>query len=332
MRKFIALVLLLLSFTLTTAQDDNIPLPPQELADENGEFVTVDGVELYYIAQGEPENPAVMLLHGFGGSTFTWRDNIDALTDAGYYVVAFDRPPYGLADKNPELVYSPIFYADLTAGLMDALEITNAVMIGHSAGGGVIAHFAVNYADRVDGLVFVAGAVRPPDADAEAESTPEADTDGGSPVGGLFEMASALDPENPLATTLVRNFVTPEIFVNLLSSAYGDDYVVTDEVAAGYARILRVEGWEAAFLNLFASGNPDDTPLDFETLRAIPAPVLIIWGEADTWVPLRAGRVLNRFFEDSTLITYPGIGHLPMEEAIDNFNADLITFLDGMDD
>jgi pimeloyl-ACP methyl ester carboxylesterase len=330
MRKIFILILLILPFTLIASAQDNAPLPPQELADPGGEFTTIDGVELYYMTRGESENPAVMLLHGFGGSTFTWRDNMDAIANAGYYVVAFDRPPYGLADKSPELAYSPTFYADLTAGLMDTLDIDSAVMVGHSAGGGVITHFAVNYADRVDGLVFVAGAVRPPAVSNDAEATPEADSGGGSPVGGLFEMASALDPESPLAITLVRNFLTPEIFVDILSSAYGDDYVMTNDVAAGYARILSVEGWESAFLNLVTSGNPDDTPLDFAVLRATNVPVLIQWGEDDTWVPLAVGRVLNRFFEDSTLITYPDVGHMPMEEAIDDFNTDLITFLDGI--
>lgn len=320
------LIFVLLPIFTLTAQDDTT-VPPQELADPNGVFIDIDGVEVYYVAAGEPMNPVVLLLHGFGGSTFTWRDNINVIADAGYYVIAFDRPPYGLADKDPSAMdYTPQAYADLTAGLMDALEIQSATLVGHSAGGGVIAEFAAQYHERVDALVFVDGAVRIPQTETSTEATAEPDSSG-SPLGGLGTLAANLDPTSPLAPGIIRNFVTPEVFVDILSSAYGADFVVTDEVAAGYQRPLRVEGWELAFLALFASQS-DPTPPDFEALAMLEVPVLIQWGAADTWVPLDVGERLHDFFTGSTFITYAEVGHLPMEESVDAFNSDLINFLE----
>ncbi|MEQ8674344.1 MAG: alpha/beta hydrolase [Aggregatilineales bacterium] len=326
---FWILICLLMPLLALNAQDDT-DLSPQELADPDSAFVDINGVEIYYVEQGDPQNPTVLLLHGFGGSTFTWRDNISVIADAGYHVIAFDRPPYGLADKDPDaLDYTPQAYAELTAGLMDALDISSATLVGHSAGGTVIAEFAVQFRERADALVFVAGAVRIPQEDApSSDSTPEPDS-GGSPLGSLGTIAANLDPNSPLAAGIIRNFVTPDVFIDILSSAYGSDFVVTDEVASGYQRALRVDGWELAFLALFANQNVP-TPPDFEALARFEAPILIQWGEADTWVPLSAGESLHEFFSGSTFITYPEIGHLPMEETVDAFNADLITFLDAV--
>lgn len=326
MRGLILVMLLsLLGTFFNNAQDDEVP--PHDLADPNGAFVEVDGVELYYIAEGDPTNPAVMLLHGFGGSTFTWRDTIPALVEAGYYAVAFDRPPYGLADKDPEIDYSDANYADLTAGLLDALDIDSATMVGHSAGGGVIAQIATAHTERVDALVFVAGAVRVPQDTDTPEATPDPDGENDSALSGLFNMTANLDPESEIAIGLVDTLVTPAFFSGLLSSAYGEDFVVTDEISAGYTRILRVEGWQQAFLNL-VTGNPMSDSPDFDALQALDVPVYIMWGEADTWVPLDVGERLGAFFGDNAqTVTYPGIGHLPMEEETAEFNADLIHFL-----
>ena len=57
-------------------------------------------------------------------------------------------------------------------------------------------------------------------------------------------------------------------------------------------------------------------------------PILIIWGEEDTWVPIAIGEAMTNSFTDVQLITYANVGHLPMEENTEQFNADVISFLD----
>lgn len=302
---------------------------PQDLADPDGAFIDVNGVEIYYVEQGPTDGPAVMLLHGFGGSTFTWRDTMPALAEAGYRVIAFDRPPFGLSDKSPDVDYALDAQVGLTAGLMDSLAVESAVMVGHSAGGGVIAHFATMYPDRINALVFVAGAVRvgsqtaPPAPQAtEGSSNP-------SPLGGLFEMAANLDPNSAFAQAAVRAFLTPERFAGLLSSTYFDPATMTEEIAAGYQRPLQITGWEIAFLAYFSSRTQITADLDLEAFAALDVPILILWGEEDTWVTPDVGQALHAFLPESQLITYAGVGHMPMEENIAQFNADLVAFLDA---
>lgn len=301
--------------------------PAEALAGPDGQFIDVNGASLYVIDKGEMTQPAVLLLHGFGGSTYSWRYTIDPLVEAGYRVVAFDRPPYGLADKNPEIDYSTTNYVELTAGLMDALAIESAVLVGHSAGGGVIAQFVLTYPERVDALVFVAGAVRVPDM-VEPTSDPDGNSRGGSVFAPVFDVASRLDPNSPFAQIAVRQFVNKDLLAGIARANYYDPNKVTDEEIAGYTQVLDVDGWEGAFLRLFTMRDEGATmAVDWSGLKSVAAPTLIVWGVNDPVVPLYVGEALNAYMEGSTFITYDQVGHLPMEEHIAPFNADLINWL-----
>ncbi|MBL8045797.1 MAG: alpha/beta fold hydrolase [Anaerolineales bacterium] len=83
-----------------------IPLPPQAnldaqaLAPAEGRFITVNGIRTFIQEFGPAEGEPVVLIHGFGASTFMWRDNAPVLAEAGYRVLALDLVGYGLSDKN----------------------------------------------------------------------------------------------------------------------------------------------------------------------------------------------------------------------------------------
>lgn len=319
---FMSLLFLTLTTVTLIAQEDEI-ITPQDLAPEQGQFITIEGVEIYFEDYGEIGQPTVMLLHGFGGLTFTWRDNIQPLVQSGYRVIAFDRPPFGLSDKGLETDYSTSAQLTYMLGLMDALEVESATLVGHSAGGGIISYFSTMYPERVDALVFVAGAVPIP---RETSATDDEDTqEDNNGIGSLFELAGNLDPAAPVSQTLVRSFLTPEAFVDILSSAYYDSSIVTDEVATGYQIPLQVTGWEAGFLTYFATDN--DLAFDIDTFTALDVPMMLIWGENDTWVAIEAGSMLAQIFPQATFITYSEVGHLPMEENTAQFNTDLLDFL-----
>lgn len=292
-----------------------IPLPggtdPVALADPGGSFVTVNGVRVYILQDGPADGPAVLLLHGLGGSTFSWRENIAALAAAGYRVIAFDRPGFGLSDKPLALDYAHPAQADFAIALMDVLGIERAVLIGHSAGGNVIAHMAIRHPVRVSGLVIVDGAI----------------------VGGTGGPAflSALIHFPPLTRwiqVLAPAVVTPERFSGLLASAYGPAFTVTEEISAGYGRVLQTEGWQNGFVGLVRDAGRNQ--LDLNAVARISIPTLIIWGEADTWVPVSDGETLRDLIPGAAWIAYPGVGHLPMEEAPEAFNRDVIAFLESL--
>ena len=320
-------LLLFLTVAPLSAQDDDDDetVPAADLADPEGQFIMIDGLEIYYIDQGPTDAPAVLLLHGFGGSTFTWRFTAPTLLNAGYRVISYDRPPFGLSAKQSDITLTDAAQAERLAGLMDALDIESAVLVGHSAGGGVIAQFAAAHPDRVNGLVFAAGAVGGGSEYADTEATPEADTDA-SPLGRLFELGAMIDPENPSTRTLIRRLLTPEQFVSILTDAYHPDFEVTAEIEAGYARVLRVDDWEVGLLSILTQTEAGD-PVDLDALSALDVPVLLIWGEDDTWVPFERAGFLRMAFPEAEIITFPDTGHMPMEERPERFNNALLMFL-----
>jgi pimeloyl-ACP methyl ester carboxylesterase len=317
------LITALLAFVgLSQAQEDeHTTVTVADLADENGDFVTIaDEIELYYVSAGDPTDPAVILIHGFGGSTVTWRDTLPALADAGYYTLALDLPPFGLSDKSTDIDYTRSAMARYVTQFMDALEIDTATIVGHSMGGSVTAHIAAQHPDRVDQLVFVAGAVYSREADAPF--SPEQDDDDGTDP--LMSLLQSIDPDIPFAANVLRALLTPERFTDILTSAYANQEVVTADVVNAYARPLQTEDWAQGFLAYI--GADETNPVALEDIT-IDVPILVMWGEADTWVPLTIGETIIETLDQAEIVTYAGIGHLPMEEAPQAFNQDLIAFL-----
>jgi pimeloyl-ACP methyl ester carboxylesterase len=310
-----------------------IPLPPSgvdavTLAEPDGFFIEVDGLQTYVLARGPEDGEPVLLLHGWGASTFTWRENIDALAEAGFRAIAFDRPPYGLSAKTgANIPYSSTALAEFTAHVMDTLDIKRAILVGQSQGGGVAGYFAMMYPKRVSKLVLVSAALRPTD-------DPLPETGGsGSRVGGAMGfpafITSLLDfpPAARWAQIGMRVSIKPDFVTDILKSAYYDPAFMTPEVAEGYQRQLQVTGWDEALLNQLRMTNLTSDPLKASQIAAISVPVMIVWGEEDTWVPLAVGERLRELLPESTWHVYPQAGHLVQEEAAADFNRDLLAFL-----
>ncbi len=294
---------------------------PEELADANGAFVDVNGVRLYYTSAGDPADPAVILIHGFGGSTFTWRDVQPALAEAGFYSVALDLPPFGLSDKNPDVDYSRSGMADSVVGLMDNLGIASATIVGHSMGGAVTAQVAVRHPERAERLVFVAGGIFEVLQSSDAESTPEAQS--ASPLSIL----ASIDPRSPVAPILLRSLIDKNFFATTLASAAYKDEVITEAMVEGYLRFIEIEDAPVGFLAYTQAVEANPISLENLVTATGDKSVLLLWGVEDTWVELRLGETMHAALSNSQLLTYEGIGHLPMEEDLSAFNRDLIAFL-----
>ncbi len=291
-----------------TVPDGVNPALVETLSNPDGSYIEVDGVQIYVIDKGAEDAPAVIFLHGFGGSTFTWRLTLDAVADAGYRAIAFDRPPFGMSQRPASLDYAAPAAADFTAHLMDVMGIETATLVGHSAGGTVLAHFALNYPERVDKLVIVSGAVL---------------TGGGAPpfVGSIV----GFPPITRWTQIGVRIFITPERLSDILSTAYARSDFMRPAIALGYQLPLYTLDWDSGLVALVRDSARNAVPQ--ERLPEITANTLLLWGANDTWVPPADGAQLAEILPNATLQTYDNVGHLPMEEADQNFNLDLIGFL-----
>lgn len=128
------------------------------------EFLAVNGLRLHARIAGE--GPVVLMVHGFPGSSFSWRHQMQPLAAAGYTAVAIDTRGYGLSDRPAEGYGLPVLVQDLV-GVLDALEVDRAVVVGQDFGSRYAWNLARQHPDRV---LAVAGTV--PFSDLTADQRP----------------------------------------------------------------------------------------------------------------------------------------------------------------
>jgi pimeloyl-ACP methyl ester carboxylesterase len=279
-------------------------VPPAQLADPDSRFVEVNGLTVHYKIVGDGD-PTLMLLHGFAASVFSWREVMRPLAEMEEVgtVVAFDRPAFGLTERplptpgekewGGENPYTPAAQVALTVGLMDALDIERAVLVGNSAGGAVAMHTALAYPERVVALVLVDAAVY---------------SGGGTPA-----------LVRPLLNTPQMRHVGPLIArriqawgTDFARSAWHDPERITPEVREGYLKPLRAENWDRALWELTRASRASDLP---ERLSELALPCLVITGDDDRIVPAEQSVRLAQELPDAVLVIAPDCGHVPHEEC-----------------
>ena len=293
-----------------------VPVPPleglktvAELTDPDSQFVEVNGLTVHYKELGQG-SPTFILLHGFGASTFSWREVMQPLSQYGR-VIAYDRPAFGLTERpmpgewSGESPYSPEAQTKLVIGLMDALGVESAILVGNSAGGTISASVALTHPQRVQALVLVDAAIY---------------AGGGAPAWS-----------RPLLGTPQMRHVGPLIARQIqaqgrtfLETAWHDPSRITPEIFAGYEKSLQVENWDRALWELTAASHSSalENRLDELTL-----PVLVLAGDDDRIVPTEQSVRLADELPSAELVVLAGCGHLPQEECSQSFMDALIAFI-----
>ncbi len=282
-------------------------VPPEQLADPDSQFVEVNGITVHYKMAGSGR-PALVLLHGFAASTFSWREVIGPMSEWGT-VVAFDRPGFGLTERPLQWTgrspYSPEAQPDLTVGLMDVLGVERAVLVGNSAGGTVALLTALTYPERVEALVLVSPAVY---------------------VRGMtptwlrpFLNTPQMRHLGPLLARQIQDWG-----VDFARSAWHDPEKLTPEIWEGYARLVQVENWDRALWEVMRASHP----LGLEKrLGEVRVPVLVITGDDDRIVPTQQSVRLAGEIPGAQLVVIPECGHVPQEECPGPFLEAVEAFL-----
>ena len=281
--------------------------------------ITADGVQSVIAEAGDPQDPALLLIHGFGGSTFGYRDVMEPLAARGWHVVAIDLPGFGLSEKSWGRDYSHKAQATFALAVLDQLKVDRAVLLGHSMGGNVISWMLALAPERVAGLAYIDAAVVQPKIGVS--SSPSA-------------AALLLDvpPIRRLTRIVIRNAFSPATFGELLSSAFAVKSAVTPTLVAGYAASSLLRDWDLALLGIIRDGAENALPETIATLSAAAStpPTLILWGRDDSWVPLTSGEVLRADLPEAEWVVLPGIGHVPFEEDAPAFIAAVGGWLDTL--
>jgi pimeloyl-ACP methyl ester carboxylesterase len=297
-----------------------IPLPEQpdraaeDVAAElglEGALVDAGGTRVWVEEAGPVDGTPLVLIHGFGGWSWSWRATLPALAAAGYRAVAVDLANFGLADKSWDLDTRHAAQADVVAAIMDARGISRATLVGHSMGGNVLAWFAARHADRIDGAVLVDAATGP------------AASGGPAFVGSLVRLPNV----RRIGQLVLRSQLDEARMADILRSAYADPARVTTEDVSGYAAPLQTVDWDLGLLAILRDSG--DSALDSPIGDVLRVPTVIIWGRDDPWIPLESGEALRDALPDAEWHIIDDAGHLPMEEQPAAFNDVLLAWLES---
>lgn len=267
------------------------PLKDLERKYTNNEsrWIEVDGMNIHYrdVGEGHP----IVLVHGIMSSLHTWEGWIDELR-RNYRVIALDVPNYGLTGPLPEhLEYSDETLLSLFSQFVDELELERFSIAGNSLGGYLAAVYAAQNPDRVARLILL-------DPIGYPQETP-----------WIFDVATL-----PGISTLAR-LVSPPLLVAMnVRDVYGDPNRLTQENLARYIHLSQRPGAKTAYIKTMIElkkRSSQEVPLPFYRIKA---PTLLMWGEADRWVPVQLAERWKADVPHLQLITYPGVGHVPMEE------------------
>ncbi|MFZ4562174.1 MAG: alpha/beta fold hydrolase [Bacteroidales bacterium] len=304
------LLILFLCFTPNIALFSQTPQKPFE----NSRFDTVDCVSFHYrVWNDKLPHPRgkVILIHGFCGSTFCWRNNYDSLASARYMVVAIDLPGFGYSQRDPLLNQSQSNRGRLIWKLLEKIEgpdTTKWNIVGHSMGGGAAEALALMKPDRTKSLTILDGMIFLKNNNVNVT------------VVGLVNQPIY---NKLLLSYTEHRYLSFNNFRRELKSTYG--FLPDTITVKGYWEPLQLSGTAETVVNLLANSH-EIQDLDAKGLDQFP--VLVIWGKKDKTIRLRNGKKLKRAVPSIELKVIPDARHMAMETHPAIFNAMLIGFLD----
>ena len=257
----------------------------------------------------DPGVDSIVLLHGYGGSSFSWRYWAPFLAKRAH-VVLVDMKGFGSAPKPDDGQYGPRHQAELIYRLILQADLQRVTLIGHSLGGGVALDTALRLLDsepgRLKRLILVASA-------AYKQRMP------------LFV---ALAKYRRLASTALRILGTQFVIRHVLKSIVFDPSEVSDDQVLGYAKPLSSPEAHRALIDTALAIIPPDLEKLTARFEELDVPTLVLWGRQDRVVPLWVGERLADKLPDAKLQVLENCGHMPAEELPKESWEALQTFLD----
>lgn len=272
-------------------------------------YVTIHGYRRAYVMAGS--GPALLLIHGIGDSSDSWRPVFDQLVER-YTVIAPDLLGHGRSEK-PRADYSVAGFANGMRDLLSVLEVDRVTVVGHSLGGGVAAQFAYQFPDRCERLVLVGsgGVGRTVSPLLRAAAVPGIELL--MPFLGLPPIRAA----SRVGAGLLRLFDT----------ALGRD---AEEILAVFDALPNTEARMAILRTLRSSvdWNGQVITMVDRAYLAEGIPTLVVWGRRDAIIPLGHGRLIHTVMPGSELEIFDEAGHFPHHTDPERFVRVLHEFVE----
>jgi non-heme chloroperoxidase len=268
-------------------------------------ITTKDGTQIYFKDWGTGQ--PVVFSHGWPLSADAWEDQLLFLTERGYRVIAHDRRGHGRSSQ-PSTGNDMDTYADDLAALAEALDLRDAVHVGHSTGGGEVARYIARHGTTRVAKAVLIGAIPP-----LMLKTPA------NPAGLPIEVFDGI------RTKVLAD--RSQFFKDLAVPFYGGNRSGS-QVSQGLRDSFWLQGMQAGFKNVFDCIKVFSETDQTEDLRRLTVPTLFIHGDDDQIVPIGAAAYAAvRIAPRTHLKVYPGAPHGLCSTHKDRVNADLLEFL-----
>ena len=268
-------------------------------------IITKDGTEIYYKDWGK--DPVVTFSHGWPLSADAWDGQMLFLVQKGFRVVAHDRRGHGRSSQASS-GNDMDGYADDLAAVIEALNLNDATLVGHSTGGGEVARYIGRHGTkRVAKAVLIAAV---PPIMVKTASNPE-----GLPIEVFDDMRTALTKDRS------------QFYKDLAISFYGANREGA-KVSKGILDQFWLWSMQAGLKNAYESIKAFSETDFTEDLKKFDVPTLVMHGEDDQIVPVKdAAKKSARLIKGAKEIYYPGAPHGLTATLQDQINSDLLAFL-----
>jgi pimeloyl-ACP methyl ester carboxylesterase len=255
--------------------------------------IIIDGVEIAYEEEGA--GPPVVFIHGFGAHSFAWRA-LRAHLPNGHRTISIDLKGFGRSTKPADGKYTIEDQTAIVAQLLHRLGLHQAMLVGHSFGGGVALALALredlSNAGRLRGMVLIAPHAFP------------------QQMPSFVKLLRA-----PVIGPLALRVISPRgLAFNILRVVYQDDSKITREQVQAYAQPLRSPEGREALINTARQLSAKQPTLRVERYPSIRLRTLVIWGGHDPVIPRRLGHMLVESLPNARLAVVRNCGHAPHEE------------------
>ncbi len=256
---------------------------------------------IHYIERGKGAQH-VVLLHGFGANTYTWKNQIDLLAKGGFHVWAIDFLGFGLSDKPLNTEYSIDLYREQIVDFLEAKGIPKAHIIANSMGGTVALSLASQSPEKTASLILI------------------------DPLAYPVKMPFAYSMGKRLGKMMIP-FFTRNLVHQTMKKIYHDPAKITEDLLDAYWLPYQMEGGREAAIKILNSFDPASLTELSQSYPDMQMPILLLWGEDDRWIPLSHLLALQDVFPHAQSATISHSGHTPQEETPEQVNSLLSQFL-----